>query len=69
MDNSYLSKPEISYYMHLPEAILKTRKTGKRVTIYLLVHLPDEVWKRRVPGYQQKTVRMIGGHLHNTRSM
>ena len=39
------------------------------VTIYLVEHLPDEVWSARMPGYNQKTVRMVGAHLHNCRGM
>lgn len=50
-------------------AVLDTWKTGNRLTTYLLERLPDPFWGMKVPGYSQKTVRMIGGHIHNTRCM
>ena len=53
----------------LSQSILETWQTGNRITCYLIEHIPDEVWSSKIPGYQQKTVRMIGGHLHNTRCM
>lgn len=52
---------------HLSRSILNTWKTGNRVTCYLIEHIPNKLWNSKIPGYQQKTVRMIGGHLHNTR--
>ncbi|WP_428236670.1 DinB family protein [Gracilimonas sp.] len=53
----------------LSESIIKTWKTGNRITSYLIENIPDDVWTESVPGYQQKTVRMIAGHLHNSRCM
>lgn len=54
---------------YLSDSIIKTWKTGNRVTSYLIEHIPDEVWTESVPGYKQKTIQMIVGHLHNTRCM
>ncbi|WP_421774375.1 DinB family protein [Gracilimonas sp.] len=53
----------------LSESIIKTWKTGNRITCYLIEHIPDEVWTELVPGYDKKTVQMIAGHLHNARCM
>lgn len=54
---------------HLSQSVLDAWQTGNRVTCYLIEHIPDELWNSKIPGYQQKTMRMIGGHLHNTRCM
>ncbi|NGP76256.1 hypothetical protein G3570_06405 [Balneolaceae bacterium YR4-1] len=54
---------------HLSQAVLDTWQTGNRITCYLIENISDELWVSKVPGYQQKTIRMIGGHLHNTRCM
>lgn len=51
----------------LTNAILNTWQLNNRVTVFLIEHLPVELWLEKVPGYQKKTIRMIGGHLHNTR--
>lgn len=54
---------------HLSQAVLDTWKTGNRVTCYLIENISDELWESKVPGYRQKTIRTIGGHIHNTRCM
>ena len=51
------------------ETILGAWKTNNRVTIYLVEHLPDELWDAAVPGAPRRTVRMIAGHIHNARCM
>jgi len=53
----------------LTRAILDTWKTSNRITVYLIENLPPEIWTEKVPGYRQKTVGMVMGHLHNTRCM
>lgn len=53
----------------LGDSIISTWKTCNRITNYLIGHLPDGLWEAKVPGYQQKTVQMIAGHIHNTRCM
>lgn len=51
------------------EVILDAWKTNNRVTVYLVEHLPIELWEATVPGAPRRTVRMIAGHLHNARCM
>lgn len=53
----------------LSDACLSTWRTSHRVTIFLLENLPEALWPEKVPGTPRKTVRMICGHLHNTRRM
>lgn len=43
--------------------------TCHQVTIYLIENLAEEVWGERLPGYERKTIRMVGAHLHNCRRM
>lgn len=49
--------------------LLAAWRTSSRVTAFLIEHLPDEVWRATIPGQPRRTVRMIGGHLHNARCM
>jgi len=51
----------------LAEAILHGWKINNLVDIKLLNTLVPTIWSQRVPGYQRKTVRMIGAHMHNCR--
>lgn len=51
------------------EVILDAWKTNNRVTVYLVEHLPIELWEATVPGAPRRSVRMIAGHLHNARCM
>ena len=44
-------------------------RTNNRVTIYLIENLPLELWGATVPGAPRRTVRMIAGHIHNSRCM
>jgi uncharacterized damage-inducible protein DinB len=44
-------------------------RTNNRVTIFLVEHLPQELWGAVVPGAPRRTVRMIAGHIHNARCM
>ena len=52
-----------------PAMLLDAWRTNNRVTVFLLEHLPREVWNATVPGASRRTVRMIAGHLHNSRCM
>jgi uncharacterized damage-inducible protein DinB len=54
---------------NLRDTILNAWKTNNRVTIFLVEHLPAELWEATVPGAPRRTVRMIAGHLHNARCM
>ena len=49
--------------------LLDAWRTNNRVTVFLLEHLPDELWNAKVPGAPRRTVRMIAGHIHNARCM
>lgn len=52
-----------------PDMILSAWRTNSRVTVFLLEHLPIELWEAKVPGAPRRTVRMIAGHIHNSRCM
>ena len=52
-----------------PNLFLDAWKTNNRVTVFLVEHLPAELWDATVPGAPRKTVRMIAGHIHNARCM
>jgi uncharacterized damage-inducible protein DinB len=49
--------------------ILDTWRTSNRVTLFLVEHLPPPLWPAAIPGAPRRTIRMIAGHLHNTRCM
>lgn len=42
-------------------------RTNHRVTVYLIEHLPPELWSMNVPGSPRRTIRMLAAHIHNTR--
>jgi uncharacterized damage-inducible protein DinB len=48
---------------------LRCWKINNKVVIILLRALPADIWPMKIPGYQHKTVRMTGAHLHNSRCM
>jgi len=43
--------------------------TNNEATVYLVKHLPKEIWNENVPGVPRKTIGMIAAHLHNSRCM
>jgi len=51
------------------DMLLDAWRTNNRVTIFLIENLPIELWEAAVPGAPRRTVRMIAGHVHNTRCM
>jgi uncharacterized damage-inducible protein DinB len=51
------------------EMLLAAWRTNNRVTAFLIEHLPQELWGAKVPGAPRRTVRMIAGHIHNSRCM
>lgn len=53
----------------LATTIVGAWRTNGRVTSFLVEHLPAQLWNAQVPGAPRRTVRMIAGHLHNTRCM
>ena len=53
----------------LAQTILAAWRTNNQVTVFLVGNIPDAVWKAPIPGAPRKTVRMLAGHLHNSRCM
>jgi uncharacterized damage-inducible protein DinB len=53
----------------LADAVIAAWKTSNRVTMFLFENLPPELWPATVPGMPRRTVRMIAGHIHNSRCM
>ena len=55
--------------MQLPlhDSILLAWSTTNRVTVFLVEHLPDELWGAAVPSCPRRTIRSIAAHLHNAR--
>jgi uncharacterized damage-inducible protein DinB len=51
----------------LSASIFSAWRTTNRVTVYLIEQIPASLWAATVPGVPRRTIRMIGGHLHNTR--
>src|SRR3977135_1570390 len=51
------------------DMLLDAGRTNNRVTVFLVEHLPHELWGAAVPGAPRRTVRMIAGHIHNARCM
>ena len=50
-------------------ALIAAWHTNHRVTVYLVEHLPHDIWAQTVPGNPRKTVRTIAAHIHNMRCM
>jgi len=55
--------------LDLREMLLAAWRTNNRVNVFLVEHLPHELWGASVPGAPRRTVRMIAGHIHNARCM
>jgi uncharacterized damage-inducible protein DinB len=53
----------------LRASILGAWSTCNRTTIKLIESLPDAVWTAAIPGSPRRTLRMLAGHLHNSRCM
>ena len=49
--------------------LLAAWRTNNRVTIFLIEHLPHDLWEAKVPGAPRRSVRIIAGHIHNVRCM
>ena len=52
-----------------PGGVLAVWQTSNRVTEFFFEQLPDEVWSLKIPGAPRRSVRMIAGHIHNSRCM
>lgn len=55
--------------INLEESLISAWKTTNQVTIFLIEHLPPQLWTATLPGAPRRTVRMIAGHIHNSRCM
>jgi uncharacterized damage-inducible protein DinB len=53
----------------LTETILAAWRTNHQITVFLVRRVPAALWMAPVPGAPRKTVRMLAGHLHNSRCM
>ncbi len=53
----------------LRDSVLSAWSTSNLTTIYLVERLPEPVWTAALPGSPRRTVRMLAGHLHNSRCM
>jgi uncharacterized damage-inducible protein DinB len=47
--------------------LLSTWGTNNRVTEFFFENLPDDLWSETIPGAPRRTIRMIAGHIHNSR--
>lgn len=53
----------------LATTLVASWRTNSRVTSYLVEHLPAQLWDAAIPGAPRRTIRMIAGHVHNSRCM
>ena len=53
----------------LTATILAAWRTCNNVTVFLVSEIPAAAWDAPVPGFPRKTIRMLAGHLHNSRCM
>ncbi len=54
---------------HQLNLVLAAWQTNNRLTEYFFDRLPKEVWDLKIPGAPRRSVRMIAGHIHNSRCM
>jgi uncharacterized damage-inducible protein DinB len=47
--------------------LLSAWRTNNRVTVFIIEHLPAEVFEAAIPGAPRRTLRMLAGHIHNAR--
>ena len=53
----------------LAETMLAAWRTNNQVDVFLVGHIPAELWAAPIPGAERKTIRMVAGHIHNARCM
>jgi uncharacterized damage-inducible protein DinB len=51
----------------LRDTILNAWRTSNQLTVFLVEHIPAELWGSAIPGAPRRTIRMMAGHLHNSR--
>src|SRR5579872_7441699 len=61
------TKTPVMDNLQYADEILRCWKINNAVDIILLKALPKVIWPMKIPGYQHKTIRMMGAHLHNCR--
>lgn len=47
--------------------ILNAWKTTNRITVFLIEHIPAELWNGKIPASPRRTVGTIARHIHNSR--
>ncbi len=55
--------------LDLADTVVPVWRTTNRITVFLIENLSSELWGAIVPGAPHRTVRMIAGHIHNSRCM
>ena len=53
--------------LNLRDTLLNSWKTNNRVNVFLVEHLPAELWDAKLPGEPRRTIRMVAVHIHNAR--
>jgi uncharacterized damage-inducible protein DinB len=53
----------------LRDSILEAWSTNSRITAFLVDQLPAALWDAAIPGSPRRTIRMLLGHIHNSRCM
>jgi uncharacterized damage-inducible protein DinB len=51
----------------LAETLLAAWRTNNQVDVFLVGRIPAELWAAPVTGAPHKTIRMLAGHIHNSR--
>jgi uncharacterized damage-inducible protein DinB len=51
----------------LRDTILNSWRTSNRLTVFLVEHIPPGLWASAIPGAPRRTIRMMAGHVHNSR--
>jgi hypothetical protein len=52
-----------------PDTLVNVWRKSDDVTTFLLENLPDEIYPEKVPRSPRRNIRMIAGHIHNSRCM
>jgi uncharacterized damage-inducible protein DinB len=51
----------------LRPTILGAWRTTNRLTTFLIEAIPPDLWASAIPGAPRRTIRMMAGHIHNSR--
>ena len=65
--NSFVKRLVMGLDSDFCDSILAAWRTNARITERLVDRLPQAVYSAQIPGSPHRTVRMIAGHLHNSR--